>query len=202
MSDVLTLQLAGGRHARSQLSKTRCRRRAGQVGIGITEYGLSWRTPSFRHLADFTAALWTADVAGRIMAGRAELAHYFALQDTGGHGLLDSAGFIRPTYHVFRLLRDFHGSVVPVLLQGAPPTLSVYAVAGDDGTLRILAVNMDSRAGARLRMELPDGIPLLPESVRCLTEASFEQHDDAEEVPPAPALLLPPRSVTVVTVRS
>ncbi|MEW6047042.1 MAG: hypothetical protein AB1609_11250, partial [Bacillota bacterium] len=68
MSDVLTLQLAGGRHARSQLSKTRCRRRAGQVGIGITEYGLSWRTPSFRHLADFTAALWTADVAGRIMA--------------------------------------------------------------------------------------------------------------------------------------
>lgn len=173
-------------------------RRAGEVGLGVTEFGLSWRSASFRHLADFTAALWTADVAGRLMAGRVELAQYFALQDTGGHGLLDAAGFTRPTYHVFRMLSELRGSVVPVRLDAARPTVSAYAVAGDDGALRVLVVNADASLAFRMRFEDADATPLRLLSADQLTEVSFETYDDVVSLPATLPVPIPPRSVTVV----
>ena len=170
--------------------------RAHEVGLGVTEYGLSWQTQSFRHLADFTAALWTADVAGRLVTGRVELASYFALQDTGGHGLLDAAGFTRPTYHVFRLLRDFDGQVVPVALRGAGEWLTAYAVAGDDGVVRVLVVNRDPSKAVALRFETGEGVPLVVQSARQLTERSFDHLDDVTAPDSLDPLSVPPRSVT------
>lgn len=175
--------------------------RAGEMGLGVTEYGLSWRTQSFRHLADFTAALWTADAAGRLAAGRVELASYFALQDTGGHGLLDTAGFTRPTYHVFRLLQDWRGAVVAVALQGASRGLSAYAVAGEDGVVRTLVVNRDAGQPAVVRVATSDGRRLAAHRVRQLTESSFESLDDVVDLPPGAAVPVPPRSVTMVEVK-
>ncbi|HEY8426712.1 MAG TPA: glycosyl hydrolase [Limnochordales bacterium] len=175
--------------------------RAHEVGLGVTEYGLSWRTQSFRHLADFTAGLWTADVAGRLIAGRVELASYFALQNTGGHGLLDTAGFTRPTFHVFRLLRDFDGQVVPVALRGAPEWLTAYGVAGDDGVVRVLVVNRDPSREASLRFETREGMPLVVQSAHQLTEQSFEHLDDVTTPDSLEPLSVPPRSVTRVELR-
>lgn len=195
-------------------------RRAGEVGLGVTEFGLSWRSASFRHLADLTAALWTADVVGRLVAGGVELAQYFALQDTGGHGLLDSAGFRRPTYPVFRMLREFDGVVLPVALEvpaapgaagapqapeeaaGAARRLSAYAVEGDDGVVRVLLINADPARAFRVDV-VAAGVGagqarLTLVSGERLTQDSFDRLEDAEPLPAALPVSVPPRSVTLL----
>lgn len=113
-----------------------------EIGLAVTEFGLSWRSASYRHLEDMTAALWLADVLGTMASERLDASHYFALQATGGHGLIDVGGWIRPTYHVAAMLADFVGEALPVTLEtpDGPSALRAYA-ARHDGGLEVLLVN-------------------------------------------------------------
>jgi hypothetical protein len=109
------------------------------IGLGITEFGLSWRTDNYNHLEDMPAALWLADVLGRVASEGVERGYYFALQGLGGHGLIDNAGWVRPTYFVYRMVADFTGEAVKVEVE--PAALNAYAALAPDG-YRVLLVNM------------------------------------------------------------
>lgn len=108
------------------------------IGLAITEFGLSWRTVSFRHLEDMIATLWLADTLGQIATLGVDKSYYFALQGLGGHGLIDTSGWVRPTYYVFAMLSDFVGTALQVELDA--PLLSAYAASNEHG-LQVLLVN-------------------------------------------------------------
>lgn len=151
-----------------------------ELAFGVTEFGLSWRSSSFRHLEDMTAALWLADVLGQMTRERLDLGHYFALQAMGGHGLIDIGGWIRPTYYVYAMLASFVGEALQV--ETTAP-LRAYAVRNAGGT-EVLLVNPTDEAW---RVRLDFGAPVVGESTLVtLDEAAFEA-DGASRTALAPA---------------
>lgn len=166
------------------------------IGLAITEFGLSWRTSMYRHLEDQTAALWLADALGQMATLGLDLGQYFALQSMGGHGLIDRGGWVRPTYHVYAMLAGFGG--VAHAVEGADERLGAYA-ADDGSTLRVLLVN---RADEDLAVVLQ--APGLPATlaVATLEAEGFDltlDHDRAERPADLP-VPVPARSV--VTIRA
>lgn len=164
------------------------------IGLAITEFGLSWRTSMYHHLEDQTAALWLADALGQMATLGLDLGQYFALQSMGGHGLIDRGGWVRPTYHVYALLAGFGGTAFAV--EGADERLGAYAAA-DGAALRVLLVN---RSGDDLEVVL--ATPDLPAtlSVATLDEEGFDRnldHDRAER-PADRAVPVPARSVVMI----
>lgn len=109
-----------------------------QIEFGITEYGLSWKSPNYKHLTDQVAGLWTTETLLRMAEGGVKLLNYFALQGTQGHGIIGDDYFYRPTYYAFRLLRDFHGTSLG--LASSDPEVWSHAVERD-GTLQVILMN-------------------------------------------------------------
>ncbi len=163
-------------------------------GLGISEFGLSWRTTNFRHLEDMVAALWLAEALGQMATLGLDLGQYFALQYMGGHGLIDRSGWVRHTYHVYAMLRGFGG--VARHAEGGDERLGAYA-ADDGAALRVLLVN---RSNEPIDVTLQsDG--LAPElEVATLDDAIFDA-DGGPRSAPQPAsepVHVPARAVVVV----
>jgi hypothetical protein len=165
-----------------------------EVEIGVTEFGLSWRTQMLRHLEDQVAAVWLAEALGQLATHGVDVSQYFALYGLGGHGLIDRTGWVRPTYHVYAMLACFAGTAHRV--DGGDERLAAYAAA-DDTALRVLIVN---RSDEPIDVTLQaDGLAAVLD-VATLDEPTFDEtlaprrsvHDAS--VP----LLAPPRSVVVV----
>lgn len=168
-----------------------------EIELAITEFGLSWRTNNYRHLHDTVATLWLADALGQMLANGLTLAHYFALQGIGGHGLIDQGGWRRPTYYLFEMLAGFYGELLEVVL--APEAeITAYAVQ-TPSDLQLLIVN-PTLAPLELTLALPAG--LTGTAVRkLLSDETYEIYDDAvayasDTVELSAPLALPPRSVT------
>lgn len=166
--------------------------------FGVTEFGLSWRSPAFRHLEDMTAALWLADVLGQMTRERLDMSHYFTLQGMGGHGLIDVGGWVRPTYWLYEMLAGFTGEALPAT---ADAPLRAYAVRSQDATA-VLLVNR-AREPLVARIELPAFATGVVE-VATLTEAIFDRAGAPEQtvLDPDEALPLPPRSIVLLTAPS
>lgn len=141
------------------------------IGLAVTEFGLSWRSASYRHLEDMTAALWLADVLGTMAAERIDASHYFALQGTGGHGLIGVGGWIRPTWHVFAMLAGFTGEALPVAVDRSVP-LRAYA-ARDESGLEVLLVHAGDTA-LTVALAPPPGYGTALE-LAVLDEAGFDE---------------------------
>ena len=109
-----------------------------QIGFGLTEYGLSYRTESNRHIGDQLAGLWAAETTLRMASAGATLNAYFALQGIGGHGTLDISGVPRATYYAFRHLKHFIGNNVK--LESNNPNLWLHA-AQQENRLTVMATN-------------------------------------------------------------
>ena len=114
-----------------------------RIKYGVTEYGLSWRTDNARLLSDFPGAMWAAEVALRLNRNGVDLAHYFAFQGTGHHGLVDIAGVPRPTWYGFRMLASLQGQWVAA--DSGDPDLWTHA-ALDGDKLRVLVINKGKAA--------------------------------------------------------
>ena len=164
--------------------------------FGITEFGLSWRSPQFRHLEDMTATLWLADVLGQIARERLDMSHYFTLQGTGGHGLIDVGGWVRPTYWLYRMLGAFTGHALSV---DTDEPLRAYAVDSGDA-LQMLLVNRSLEPLAA-HLDLP-GASNEPIAAQTLTEAGFDEtlEPATETLDPHGSVPVPARSVVVLTV--
>jgi hypothetical protein len=137
------------------------------IGLAITEFGLSWRTANYRHLEDMPAALWLADALGQMAVEGLDESYYFALQALGGHGLIDRSGWVRPTYYVFEKLSDFGGEALSVELE-ASPLLTAYA-AGNERGLQVLFVNR-STEDSEVALELEGDL-----EVKTLNDEIFDE---------------------------
>lgn len=159
--------------------------------LGVTEYGLSWRTDSQRFIGEQSGALWAAEFALRSAESGLRFAHYFAYQGTGFHGLLDSGGGARPTYYGFRLLAPLVGDFV----EAASSDEQVWAHAVRDGQrLSIVLIN-SSEAPRRVRTSLP--------ASKLRGGRSFDKRLAAAEksfarVKAGAFVILPARSMTVL----
>ena len=144
------------------------------IAMGITEFGLSWRTNNYRHLADMTAALWLADAYGQILNEQLDMSHYFALQGTGGHGLIDNTYWKRPTYYVLEMLVPFKGVVLETTTGGADG-LRAYATQQEDN-LHVLIVNMTDETISSA-LSLPAGFEQTRE-VQILSPDAIDKFSD------------------------
>jgi hypothetical protein len=166
-----------------------------EIGLAITEFGLSWRTPNFRHLEDMIAALWLADALGRMATGGLDWGFYFALQAMGGHGLIDRSGWIRPTYYVYAMFADFAGRARTLELSPELPLVTAYAAENEDA-LRLIFVNRSIEdAAVVLEPELLGELELKTLSDEIFDEA-LRYRVSVQEA--SEAILLPARSVVLV----
>jgi GH35 family endo-1,4-beta-xylanase len=121
------------------------------IDFGLTEYGLSYRTDSSRHISDQVAGLWAAETTLRMAEAGAKLNTYFALQGVGPHGTLDISGIPRPTYYAFGHLKHFTGESLK--LSSVNKDLWLHA-AKNKNTLQVIAINTSTN-GSSLALEIP-----------------------------------------------
>lgn len=159
------------------------------VGFGVTEYGLSYRTEKSRHLADQVAALWAAETTLRLAEGGARLAQYFALIGSGNHGLVDQAGFPRPTLYAFQQLRHFRGEALALTADD----LALWPHAAREGKRLTVLITNTATGPRSLTPDLP-GYALI--GGKTFTAQTVEDEADFIRLPLRGDLTLPPRSFT------
>jgi hypothetical protein len=121
------------------------------IEFGLTEYGLSYRTNSSRHISDQLAGLWAAETTLRMAEAGAKLNTYFALQGVGPHGTLDISGIPRPTYYAFQHLKHFTGESLK--LTSSNKDLWLHA-AKNKNMLQVIAINTSTN-GSSLALNIP-----------------------------------------------
>lgn len=164
------------------------------VELAVTEYGLSYQSNRMQHLADLPAAMWAMEMAFRLDARKVVSAHYFALQATGGHGLLDVAGARRPSYYAFALLAKLSGNLVAA--STTDPELWTHA-ARDGERLDVVVTNR-----ARQPRTLAVGVPgFALRSGEYFDEAITRAEKPPAALQPGAAVTLPARSVTHLVYR-
>lgn len=163
-----------------------------KIAVGVTEYGLSYRTDRPHHLSDQVAALWAAEATLRLAEGGAVLSQYFALIGSGNHGLVDQAGFPRPTLYALTQTHFVQGQSRP--LTSDDPALWTHAAA-QGRTLTVLVTNTALQARA-LAPALP-GYALT--GGKTFTAQTVQDEADFLRLPLNAVLTLPPRSLTRLT---
>jgi len=112
----------------------------------LSEYSVSWASSVRRHLGTQVAALWDAEVVGRMAKLGVEMAAQFALQgSTGGtrwHGLVGMLEEPRPVYGVYRLYAHW-GTTQVAAESSDEPLLPAFASLRDDGALALIVINKD-----------------------------------------------------------
>lgn len=111
------------------------------IKLMISEFGLSWRSQLYTHIADMTSAIWLADVLGRFAKNSLDISTYFSLQNEGGHGLIDNAKFRRPTYYTFLIYTHYGNKELEA--SSDKKILPAYASLTEDNKLSIIIINKD-----------------------------------------------------------
>lgn len=157
--------------------------------LGVTEYSLSYFSNRPRHLSDQVGALWAAEATVRLAENGASVAAYFALQATGGHGLVDLAGIPRPTLYAFQQLHAFTGSWRPISSNDS----ALWTHAAQDGILLTVLVTNTATEAHPLTAALP-GYRLV--GGKTFTQKTVDDENDMIRLPLAATLELPARSLT------
>lgn len=116
------------------------------IPVAVSEINSDWThaihgeaTPD-----SFYNAIWWGDVLGRLIRQDVEIVAHFILQSNdgqGGWGLLGRFDFIRPSYYVYQLYKQFGETLV--YAASDDPYLSVYAAKRQDGSLTLIVINLD-----------------------------------------------------------
>jgi len=96
--------------------------------------------------------MWAAEVALRLNQQGVDVAHYFALQGTANHGLIDTAGVPRPTYYAYRILSTLKDGWL-VAARSSDPGLWVHAAQNGE-LLTVILINR-SRTAKTVSTVLP-----------------------------------------------
>lgn len=163
------------------------------IRLGVTEYGLSWKTDRPRFLADQVGALWAAESALRMARQGVSLAHYFAYQGTGFHGLLDAGGIPRPSYYGFQLLHALDGRFIDAVSSDA----SIWAHATRAGS-RISLVLINTHRDAQTIRVAGSGLQVARTRSFDAAVAENEEPFASIAVQAGQRLTLPARSMSLV----
>lgn len=115
----------------------------------LSEYSVSWSSGTSRHLSGQVAALWDAEVVGRMAKLEVEMAAHFALQGTRWHGLIGMLEAPRPVYGVYRLYSHW-GTTQVMVASSDEQMLPAFASLRDnenenenedDGALAVIVIN-------------------------------------------------------------
>ena len=158
------------------------------VPLAVTEYGLSWKTDRPRFLSDMPAGLWATEAALRMAQQGVDMAHYFAYQGTGFHGLLDNAGVPRPSYYGFQMLNALEGHFVKAT--SSHPKLWSHAVR-QGNNLQVLLLNTQARP---VTVDL-DAAGWQVQQARYFDAAIVEDEAPFGSLPAGRRLTLPARSM-------
>jgi len=167
-----------------------------KIGMGVTEYGLSWKTDRPIFLNDMPAAFWAVETAIRLAQSGVEVAHYFAYQGVGFHGLLDISGTPRPTFYAYRMLEQMRGDFVAVK-SDAPEVWSHGVRQGK--TLRVLVSNTAHQPRS-IALDLPRSWRL--RTAQYFTGEMVETDQDPKKLKPARTLKLPAQSMALLEFRA
>lgn len=180
----------------------------GDLPVGVTEFNANWSKQSGSEATpdSIAGAVWLADVLGRLIRLRADVATQFALQSTANHGAwgLFSRTEARPQYYVYPLFDMFGTELVYAAVgdeQGAEhPTVTAYAALGEGGALTLMVINRGEEA-VTMPLSL-DGHSGGTAEVYRLIETSAADGTAAQPVESidladGAALLLPPLSVNL-----
>lgn len=177
------------------------------IPIGLTEINVdSSRGAGGEATADSPfAAVWLADVLGRLMKMGVPVAAHYAFQtpvSRGAWGLLERTS-VRPQYYVYQLYKQFGEELV--YAASGVPDVSAYAALRDDGALTLLLINLgDEVAEQTLRLS---GHPGGRARVARIDEANLvdlpavpDGREDAAtlEATDGSVISLPPRSATLL----
>jgi hypothetical protein len=122
------------------------------IPLLISEYGASYVTNNPKNLTTQAAALWTADMLGRMVTQRIDMAAYFTLWGIENHGVWSNGGKIRPVYYTFLLFNQFGSQLVRA--ESNQALLPAYAALRDDGALSLMVVNKSPDTAYRATIEL------------------------------------------------
>lgn len=164
------------------------------IPVGVTEYSLSYVSSRMRHLSDMVGALWAAETTLRLAEGGAALSQYFALIGSGGHGLVDLAGFPRPSLYVFQQLRPFAGEALKATTDA--PQLWVHA-ARSGGVVQVIVSNTSLQA--QPLSTVLAGHALI--GAKSVTAQTADDGSGPARLRLAGTLILPPRSLTRLAYR-
>jgi hypothetical protein len=171
---------------------------ARSVPLLISEYGASYDSNTSRNLTTLPAALWTADMLGRLALNRIDLAAYFALWGIQFHGVWDRRGNVRPVYHTFRLFHQFGGRIVAA--SSSQALLPAYASLRADGALTLMVINKDPQATYAATLDVQgfriSGAPQLLRQAKDQDGVPVQYSGPSER----PVLLLPPYSTTLAVI--
>jgi hypothetical protein len=169
--------------------------------VAITEFNSHWTNASGGETTpdSFLSSLWLADVLGRLVQERVEMANQFLLVSgpENGFGILGRYE-ARPAYAVYRLYSEFGDQLVYSSVD--QPGISLYAARREDGALTLVAINRNEEEAA---------IPLRLEGFTPGGDAEvwrFDPEHRADPLDPLPLadgaeVTLPPLSMTLYVLR-
>jgi len=167
----------------------------------LSEYSVSWASGVRRHLGTQVAALWDAEVVGRMANLGVEMAAHFALQATRWHGLIGTLEDPRPVYGIYRLYAHW-GSAQVVAESSDEQLLPAFASLRDDGALAIMVINKDPVQAREATLSI--------EGFRPIGQAQVWLQDEgcptAEALPPIVveetfSYIFPPYSATLLILK-
>ncbi len=112
------------------------------IPIAVTEYNSnsSNNVGGEASLDSHYNAIWAADVLGRLIRQKVEIAAYWNLrQKESGFAMLATQG-PRPVYYTYLMYTHFGQHLVEA--SSSDPDVSIYAAKRDDGTLTLMVINM------------------------------------------------------------
>jgi len=167
------------------------------IQLAVTEYGLSWRTDRPRFLSDQVGAMWSAESALRMARQGVSVAHYFAYQGTGFHGLIDTGGVPRPSYYGFGMLGELSGRFV----EAKSSDQALWAHATKTGSqLQLVLLNTRTKA-LPVRIDGASGLKF--KDARYFDEAIAENEEPLKSIAakPSETITLPARSMAIVRLK-
>jgi len=109
----------------------------------LSEYNVSWASSVSRHLGGPVAALWNAELLGRLANEGVEMGAHFALQGTSWQGMVGRLNDPRPAYGTYELFSHW-GVQEVAAVSSDEKILPAFASLRKDGSLVLLVINKDA----------------------------------------------------------
>jgi hypothetical protein len=112
------------------------------IRVAVTEASSHWSATSGGEASGDShfAAIWWADVLGRLIQGQPEIVAYFDFYRTTGGWSLFGRNNVNPNYYTYQIYQRFGQTLLSS--QSADDLVTIYAAQREDGALTLIVVNL------------------------------------------------------------